>query len=155
MVFIYAKCDKCNKEYNTGFKFLPEECADSITETIKIKKALQEEIIRIIDKEEEEKINEVTKMCNDIEESLEQYKKEEENEVICKCGNIIEYDTIKITIMINTYGREESNIMAECKRCRKAYFTNIIYKDADYKNLNTKEMKIKKSLQETINILNN
>jgi hypothetical protein len=38
-VFIYAKCDKCNKEYNTA----PEECADIISETIKIKQALQDE----------------------------------------------------------------------------------------------------------------
>jgi hypothetical protein len=70
MVFIYAKCDKCNIEYNTGLKFLPEEYVDIITEAIKIKKALQEEIIRIIDKEEEGKIKECIKFCNDIDEAL-------------------------------------------------------------------------------------
>jgi hypothetical protein len=67
---IVTHCEKCDTLYSVDFNSLPEEHDDIKPNSIRIKKALQEEIIKIIDKETEAKMKEVTNLCNDVDEEL-------------------------------------------------------------------------------------
>ena len=67
---IVVYCEECDTTYSVEFNSLPEEPNDIKPNSIIIKKALQEEIIKIIDKETEAKMKDVTKLCNDVDEAL-------------------------------------------------------------------------------------
>ena len=150
---VMAICEECDAHYFTISKYEPIQYTDIKTDTLRIKKALQDEIIKIIDKETEAKMKEVTNLCNDVDEALEQYKKEkkeEENEVICKCGAKIDNHRIKVSTPSVSFEKYKIIINANCEKCNQKYQTSFDYYPAEYKDVDTEMKRIKKALQEEI-----
>jgi hypothetical protein len=67
---IVTHCKKCDTLYSVDFNSLPEEHPYIKPNSKRIKRALQEGIIKIIDKETEDKMKEVTNLCNGVDEAL-------------------------------------------------------------------------------------